>query len=56
MIVQIWDAANKSGELNDFSVCTTWLADFEHSYLIDVFRRRLDYPSLKRAINDQICR
>ena len=53
MIVQSWDTANKSGELNDFSVCTTWLADFEHYYLIDVFRRRLDYPSLKRAIKEQ---
>jgi hypothetical protein len=23
-IIQSWDTANKSGELNDFSVCTTW--------------------------------
>ena len=22
--VQSWDTANKSGELNDYSVCTTW--------------------------------
>jgi len=24
MIVQSWDTANKAGELNDYSVCTTW--------------------------------
>ena len=27
MIVQSWDTANKAGELNDFSVCTTWGID-----------------------------
>lgn len=53
MIVQSWDTANKAGELNDFSVCTTWQADFDNYYLIDVFRRRLDYPGLKRAVKEQ---
>jgi predicted phage terminase large subunit-like protein len=51
--LQSWDTASKSGELNDFSVCTTWLADFENHYLIDVFRKRLDFPSLKRAVKEQ---
>ena len=53
LIVQSWDTANKGGELNDYSVCTTWLADFQNHYLIDVFRRRLDYPALKRAVKEQ---
>jgi predicted phage terminase large subunit-like protein len=53
LIVQSWDTANKGGELNDFSVCTTWKADFENHYLIDVFRKRLDYPNLKRAVKEQ---
>lgn len=53
LIVQSWDTACKGGELNDFSVCTTWRADFENHYLIDVFRRRLDYPNLKRAVKEQ---
>jgi predicted phage terminase large subunit-like protein len=53
LIVQSWDTANKGGELNNFSVCTTWLADFENHYLIDVFRKRLDYPNLKRAVKEQ---
>lgn len=52
-IVQSWDTASKSGELNDFSVCTTWLVRGEEYYLLDVFRDRLIYPDLKRAIYDQ---
>ena len=49
-IVQSWDTAAKTSELNDYSVCTTWGVERENYYLIDVFRRRLNYPDLKRAI------
>ncbi len=52
-ILQSWDTANKSGELNDFSVCTTWGAIDDRYYLLDVFRRRLDYPDLERAVHEQ---
>jgi predicted phage terminase large subunit-like protein len=52
-VLQSWDTANKSGELNDFSVCTTWGATFDRYYLLSVFRRRLDYPELKRAAHEQ---
>jgi predicted phage terminase large subunit-like protein len=52
-MLQSWDTANKSGELNDFSVCTTWGATFDRYYLLAVFRRRLDYPDLKRAVHEQ---
>jgi predicted phage terminase large subunit-like protein len=52
-VLQSWDTANKSGELNDFSVCTTWGAIGENYYLLDVFRRRLNYPDLKRAVLEQ---
>jgi len=52
-ILQSWDTANKSGELNDFSVCTTWGANHGAYYLISVFRRRLNYPDLKRAVREQ---
>lgn len=55
-ILQSWDTANKSGELNDFSVCTTWGAIDQSYYLLDVFRRRLNYPDLKRAVQEQACR
>jgi predicted phage terminase large subunit-like protein len=46
---QSWDTASKSGNLNDYSVCTTWGVRFEKIYLIDVFRARLNYPDLKKA-------
>jgi predicted phage terminase large subunit-like protein len=53
LIMQSWDTANKSGELNDYSVCTTWGVYKNHFYLINVFRRRLNYPDLKRAVAQQ---
>ena len=51
--LQSWDTANKVGELNDYSVCTTWGLYDGHFYLLDVFRKRLNYPDLKRAIVEQ---
>ena len=51
VVVQSWDTASKGGELNDWSVCTTWLIQDRRYYLIDVLREQLDYPSLRaRAI------
>jgi predicted phage terminase large subunit-like protein len=52
-VLQSWDTANKSGELNDYSVCTTWGISGENYYLLSVFRRRLNYPDLKRAVLEQ---
>jgi predicted phage terminase large subunit-like protein len=52
-ILQSWDTANKSGELNDYSVCTTWGVRDNKFYLLNVFRRRLEYPDLKRAVWEQ---
>jgi predicted phage terminase large subunit-like protein len=52
-IVQSWDTANKATELNDFSVCTTWGVKGKNLFLLAVFRRRLEYPALKRAARDQ---
>lgn len=48
-IVQSWDTANKAGELNDYSVCTTWGVNLKQYYLLDVFREKLTFPDLKRA-------
>jgi len=50
-IIQSWDTAQKVKEINDYSVCTTWgeLAD-GRIFLIDVFRKKLEYPELKRAV------
>src|SRR6202043_1470543 len=52
-IVQSWDTANKATELSDFSVCTTWGARGKDLFLLNVFRRRLEYPALKRAVCEQ---
>jgi predicted phage terminase large subunit-like protein len=50
MIIQSWDTANKAGELNDFSVCTTWGVYRNLYYLLHVYRRRVMFPDLKRAL------
>jgi predicted phage terminase large subunit-like protein len=52
--LQSWDTANKSGELNDFSVCTTWGYHRDNYYLLDVVRARLNYPQLKKNVISQL--
>ncbi|MGC1887329.1 MAG: hypothetical protein WA709_14750, partial [Stellaceae bacterium] len=52
-IVQSWDTANKATELSDFSVCTTWGINDKNLYLLNVLRKRLEYPALKRAVREQ---
>ena len=50
-ILQSWDTASKGGPENDFSVCTTWFISRDRRwYLIDVWRKRVDYPELKAAV------
>ena len=51
--MQRWDTANKATELSDFSVCTTWGVKEKNLFLLAVFRRRLEYPALKRAVREQ---
>lgn len=46
-IVQSWDTASNAGERNDWSVCTTWKICGDRYYLLDLFRRRMEYPALK---------
>ena len=46
-VLQSWDTACKSGEDNDWSVCTTWFVIDGKFYLIDVLRGRFVYPTLK---------
>jgi phage terminase large subunit-like protein len=42
--------ANKPSELSDFSVCTTWGVKKKQ---IDVYRKKVGYPDLKRAVREQ---
>jgi predicted phage terminase large subunit-like protein len=48
--VQSWDTAYKKGELNSPSVCTTWKVTKLGYYLWDVFRKKMEYPELKRKV------
>jgi predicted phage terminase large subunit-like protein len=50
IVFQSWDTANKSTGLSDYSVCTTWGLKRKKLYLLDVYRKRLEFPDLKRAI------
>jgi hypothetical protein len=34
-------------------VCTTWGVSGKRLFLLGVFRRRLEYPALKRAVREQ---
>jgi predicted phage terminase large subunit-like protein len=52
LVLQSWDTANKSNELSDYSVCTTWGVYRRHFYLLDVCRQRLNYPELKRKVGE----
>lgn len=49
-VLQSWDTAVKATELSDYCVCTTWGYMTGRYYLLDVFRKRLEYPDLKRAV------
>jgi predicted phage terminase large subunit-like protein len=53
LIIQSWDVANKQGEENDYSVCTTWRVHEKRYYLIDRLRGRFDFPTLKRKVSEQ---
>jgi predicted phage terminase large subunit-like protein len=53
LVFQSWDTANKCSELSDFTACTTWGLCKNHLYLLNVLRRRMDYPDLKRAVIQQ---
>ena len=52
-IFQSWDCAAKTGQLNDFSVCTTWGITYNKDiFLLHVLRVRLEYPELKRKLRE----
>jgi predicted phage terminase large subunit-like protein len=53
MVLQSWDTANKPSELSDYCAGTTWGIQDKHCYLLNVYRKRLGYPDLKRAVKEQ---
>lgn len=52
-IFQSWDTAYDIEDHNDYSVCTTWALCGKRYYLLDVFRKRLEFPDLEKAIYEQ---
>ena len=52
VIIQSWDVANKQGEENDYSACTTGLVHEDNYYLIHVLRGRFDYPTLRTKVTE----
>ncbi|KKL83070.1 hypothetical protein LCGC14_1978420, partial [marine sediment metagenome] len=48
-IVQSWDCAAKGGVANDYSVCTTWIQTIKGHYLVNVFRKKMEFPELKNT-------
>lgn len=49
-IFQSWDTAYDIDEANDYSVCTTWAVSGKNCYLLDVYRERMEFYALERAI------
>lgn len=49
-IVQSWDTAQKATDMHDPWVCTTWQESPEGYFLLDVYRKRMEYPEGKRAV------
>ncbi|MGE3993004.1 phage terminase large subunit [Pseudorhodoplanes sp.] len=49
--LQSWDTAVKDTQRSDFSVCTTWGVKGKKAYLLHVFRRKLEFPDLKREVH-----
>ncbi|MBT8418684.1 MAG: phage terminase large subunit, partial [Silicimonas sp.] len=52
-IVQSWDTAIRADEINDYSVCTTWLIRGQQVWLLDVCRVKLEFPELQRRVVEE---
>lgn len=48
-VVQSWDTASKEGLLNDWSVCITAFVRRQQVFVLDVWRRKVQFPALRRA-------
>jgi len=53
-IIQSLDTASKSEEIHDYSVCTTWYEYGDDIYLVDVLRKRLEFPDLLKTIKSHV--
>jgi predicted phage terminase large subunit-like protein len=51
--IQSWDTAYDVHDHNDYSVCSTWAISGKRYYLLDIYRERLEFPDLEKAIYQQ---
>lgn len=49
-ITQSWDTAIKAGNTHDYSVCTSWAFYEGNHYLLHIWRVRVEFPALRRAV------
>lgn len=49
-IIQSWDTGQKTGEKNDYSVCTTWAIGQSQYFLLDMWRDKATMPVLARKV------
>lgn len=49
-VIQAWDTAFKTKEVNDYSACVTVGIAKAKYYILDVWRGRVEFPELKRQI------
>lgn len=54
--MQAVDSAFKEGVGSDYSVIATWGTDGKNYNLVDLWRDRVEYPSLRRAVQDEYAR
>lgn len=52
-VIQVVDSAFSADVAADWSVIATWGATANQIYLLDVWRKRVEYPQLIRALKDQ---
>ncbi len=52
-MIQAFDTAFKTGQSNDYSVCLTLGLAGGGFYLLDLWRDRVEFPALERAVRDQ---
>jgi predicted phage terminase large subunit-like protein len=49
-VLQSWDTAYDIEEQHDYSVCSTWALSGKRYYLLDIYRARLEFPDLEKAV------
>lgn len=52
-VIQSWDTGYEIENHNDYSVCTTWALSGKRCYLLDVYREKLPFHALEKAVYEQ---